>query len=137
MAQNQWSGAQNQWSGLRDRNGKRIHCRDRLRFFYRDGCIWDGTVTFEDGVYTVSIQNATQIANPRTWEHMFNWVASRNWACLVGYGEMGTWNVPRAPLTKIVEGWATYEDVKVLYEKYGYTDGRILQVEVRSDGKSR
>ena len=121
------------WTGLRDQNGRRINVGDRLRFHLYDGCAWDGTVTFEDGVSTVSILDAAQVANPTKWDRPHDWIKSRNWSCTVGYGEYGDWNVPRTPLTRIADGWRDYEkELQPLYEKHGILGGRIIKAEVIS-----
>ena len=114
---------------LLDRKGVEIKEGDRLRFFKNDGCVWDGDVIFEDGCLTVSILNAEQVQNPTDWDKRHDWIASRWWSCAVGYGELGTWDCPREPLTAIAERWKSYDEVKPLYERFGWGD-RILKVEV-------
>ena len=120
---------------LYDRNGVEIKFGDRIRFFDRVGAVrrhnavWDGTVIFEDGVPTVSILDATIVENPPDWDRPHDWTKSRHWSCQVGYGEYGTWNVEREPLTRIHTGWASYELLKPIYEKHGF-DKRYLNVEV-------
>lgn len=114
---------------LLDKNGVAIKIGDRIRIPYCGGCLWDGTVTFEDGVVTVSILDAEQFKNPDKWNQPHDWVKSRSWACVVGYGEYGSWNCPRRPIVSMAENWKSYDDVRPLYEKYGYAK-RIINVEV-------
>jgi hypothetical protein len=119
-------------TGVYDKQGELIFVNDRLRFFSspahtcHTGNIWDATVIFEDGVYTVDILSAKQVKNPKDWDMQHDWVKSRSWACLVGYGEYGTWNVPRKCLADISTGFGSKhpEDFESYYkpmaEKYGY-----------------
>ena len=118
---------------LRDQNGIPISVLDRLRFYYYDGCVWDGTVIFEDGMATIDISTPSQVSNPLKWDMPHEWIKSRSWACIVGYGEYGTWSCPRRPLTQIAEGWRDYDgELKPLYEKHGHLGGRIIKAEIIS-----
>lgn len=88
----------------------------------------------EDGAFTVSTSDAEQIMNPEGWKLPHDWVDSRNWAATVGYGEFGTWNCPRRPLTCIHSGFGRspqdYEKyLRPLYERYGF-EKRILNVQI-------
>lgn len=128
-------------TGIYDRTGKQINVGDRLRFYpceatpaTNDGCIWDGTVTFEDGVFTVSIQDAAQYQNPTKWEMKHDWIKSRHWSCIVGYGEFGTWNVHRKSLCHIDNGFGSNQEhyerlYKPLAEKIGYGK-RFINAEI-------
>jgi hypothetical protein len=121
----------NVWTGLRDQNGVRINIGDRVRFHHYDGCVWDGTVTFEDGVATIDVTNAAQVTNPKSWDQMHDWIKSRWWSTMVGYGEYGAWNCPRRPLTQIADNWRDYDvELQPLYEKHGFGAGRIIKAEV-------
>ena len=137
-------------SRLYDINGKEIQIGDRIRFYpspvalsYKNNT-WDGTVTFEDGMFTVSIQDAKQVQNPDGWNKKYDWVRSRSWAATVGYGEFGTWNCPRRPLTAIHDGFGHTTDhyekfYKPLVDKIPFImDGshrRVLNVEILSKKK--
>lgn len=128
-------------SELYDIDGNEIELGDRLRFLpctatssYNDGCIWDGTVVFEDGTYTIRISDAEQVSNPDNWDQEYDWIKSRWWSTTVGYGEYGIWNCPRKPLTQIENGFGhTQEDYakfyKPLLEKFG-REKRILNVRI-------
>ena len=128
-------------SGLYDITGKEIQIGDRIRFYpckatkaSNDGCIWDGTVTFEDGVFTVSISDPKQVQNPKEWKQRYDWIKSRWWSTTVGYGEWGTWDCPRAPLTKIQKGFGSGQEnfekfYKPLADKIGW-EKRILNVKI-------
>lgn len=128
-------------SGLFDITGKEIRVGDRLRFLpckatkaANDGCIWDGTVTFEDGMFTISTLDAEQVKNPKKWDQKHDWIKSRWWGSTVGYGEFGSWNCPRRPLTEIQNGFGSrQEDFEKIYkplaEKVGWGK-RILNVKI-------
>lgn len=90
--------------------------------------IWEANTQFEDGVLTVSILDVVCIENPKGWDNEHDWTESRRWSTSVGYGEYGSWNVARQPLTHFAmihdqEQW------KALAEKFGHAN-RYLNVEV-------
>ena len=119
---------------LYDKNGVQILFGSRVRFEGNDGCLWDSTIVFEDGVPTVSILSVTQIENPRDWDKDYDWIRSRWWSTLVGYGEFGSWNCPRSSLVQICKGFgSTQDDYKKRYkpmcEEYGYGK-RYINAEV-------
>ena len=131
-----------QFTALYDRNGKEIFEMDRLRFFKCPATpaseisesIWDATVIFEDGVWTIDILTPKQVENPKNWTQTHDWIKSRSWSTLVGYGEYGNWNVPRQPLTKIDNGFGSNQEAfekhyKPIAEKIGFGK-RFLNAEV-------
>jgi hypothetical protein len=85
-------------------------------------------------MFTVSITDAEQVKNPKNWNQEHDWIKSRWWSATVGYGEWGTWNCPRRPLTEIENGFgSTQEDFENIYkplaEKFGWGK-RILNVKI-------
>jgi hypothetical protein len=108
------------YTGIRDLTGTEIFVGDILEFSSTDGCKWTAEVIFEDGVYTVSILNRKQISNPNGWEQPHDWIKSRWWTILVGYGEFGTWNCPRKALTDMDVMFNSYETMKPILEKIGH-----------------
>ena len=110
------------FTGLFDKYGQPIKLNDLVLFRdNHDGCEWAGVVTFEDGVVTIcSFQNVIQVKNPRNWNQKHNWVDSRSWACQVGYGEFGSWNVPRQSITRIANNFKTAEDYLAVKIRYNY-----------------
>jgi hypothetical protein len=107
-------------STLRDITGREIMVGDWVRFEYNDGCSWEGQVTFEDGLFTVSILGARQVRNPDRWDRKHDWIRSRSWSCIVGYGEYGSWNCPRRAITSFAESFDSAEESAALYEAYGF-----------------
>ena len=89
---------------IMDLNGVIVRPGQRVRVFpsrsKSDGT-WDGNTQFEDGCLTVSILDVTNVSNPSTWDREHDWIKSRHWGCMVGYGEYGSWNCPRQPITRI------------------------------------
>lgn len=123
-------------SDLKDINGKTIEICDYLLFKHYNGCQWIGKVIFQDGVLTVSVDSddIMQMKNPVGWDQEHDWIQSRHWGSIVGFGEFGTWNCPRQPLTLIVDTWRDYEnELRPLQDKFGL-DGRIIKAEVVSRG---
>lgn len=117
------------YSGLKDKNGQKIYRKDIIEFESDSDGIWRDVVTFEDGVFTVSILDAVQISNPQSWEREHDWVKSRSWGVTVGYGEMGTWNVYRAPITEMSGTRFNSSDEYIeKMEEYGH-EARYINVE--------
>lgn len=131
-AKEKWWVGRRVWTGLRDIKGEKIHTGDRIRFLrnHENDAIWDGDVLFEDGVFTVDILTPSQVENPKKWDRQHDWIKSRWWGTSVGYGEYGSWNCPRKPLTEIHSGFKEYEDLRELYDQFGNLDGRIINVEI-------
>lgn len=91
-------------TGLFDKYGQEININDLVLFEHKDGCKWAGVVIFEDGVITICCwEMVIQIKNPKKWDMQHDWINSRWWSTKVGYGEFGTWNVPRVPITRIAD----------------------------------
>lgn len=124
-------------TGLYDRNGEMIRIGDRIRFFPcpagDDGCIWDGTVTYEDGVVTASAESRNQVANPRGWDRSYDWIYSRS-AIDDLYIDCRAWDKARQPLTMIHSGFGYShvefeEHYRPIARKFGWGK-RYLNVEV-------
>ena len=116
------------FTGLRDKRGQKIYKDDILLFTDITGAKWIGVVTFEDGLFTVSILFVVNIKNPRKWDMKHDWINSRMWSTRVGYGEYGSWNCPRTPLVQIALNFKELNEVEKLYDKYGRLGGRIINV---------
>jgi len=119
-------------TGYRDLEGNNIYTGHIVEFYEDYDCIWRGLIVFEDGVFTVDISKVKQVKNPNNWDQKHDWIRSRHWSTTVGYGEYGTWNCPRQPLSRF--GSVLFNDYetefKPLYEKYGWSGGRILNVSI-------
>lgn len=131
------------YSGLFDVNGNEIKVGDRILFLRNpvairdmDG-LWEANVVFMDGVFTIDVYNdVEQVENPENWEMSHDWIDSRGWAVSVGFGEYGTWNVSRKPLTEIQKGFGNTTEhfdkyYRPLKEKIGWeSNKRIINVEI-------
>lgn len=106
---------------LYDKTGEMIHVGDRVEFTDYSGAQWSGIITFEDGVFTVSILDVECLKNPDDWTRAHAWTDSRWWGTQVGYGEYGSWNCPRKPLTSIAGNFKDFEtEYRPLGEKHGW-----------------
>lgn len=129
-------------TGVYDIHGKEVKVGNTLRFLRSPAVrgsmtagIWEATVVYTDGVFTIDCyEGVRQIENPENWNHEHNYIDSRGWCVSVGYGEYGSWNVHRKPLTEIQSGFGWkiehYEKYyKPLGDKHGHGK-RFINVEI-------
>lgn len=106
------------YTGFCDITGERIFIGSRLQFTDYSGAVWQGNVEYDDGIITIDILHLEQITNPKDWKQSHDWINSRHCGCTIGYPEFGTWNHNRKQLIDIAGMFKSYEEYKLVQDKY-------------------